>query len=118
MIPVEKAKEIREDLDLIMMVVFGMDRLGNQVVVTDGKTIADAECANNVGNELKNYLEWPEERCNHRLPERKCGNCHYWENLAEGHDMTHGYSGLCCFNPVKSPRDEYDIACAHIEPLK
>lgn len=113
MIPVEKTKEIREELGLLMVVVFGLDKEGNQIVSTDGKSFADAECANNIGNDLKNYLEWPEELCKNALPERKCRNCHFWEQ-----NQNMDEDGACCIAPVKVSRKGTDIACYLIDLLK
>lgn len=57
MIHIEKAKEIREDLKLTHLIIFGVDEKGCQHVATHGKSKRDALLSANMGNHLKKRVE-------------------------------------------------------------
>lgn len=117
-IKIEKIKEIREELDLSQIIVFGISFDGQQHVATHGKTKVDSKLAAEAGNSLKKVLQWPKDLCNSKPLERKCKNCSFWQQNYHrpGDPIDHPFHGKCLFEPSKVNRDENDIACGHFEP--
>lgn len=91
-IPVETAKQIREQLGLSHLVIFGVAPDGVQHVATHGDTEAQAREAAIAGNKLKASLGWPEGLCKSRPVVRECANCVYFKP-DYGIHCVNGWSG-------------------------
>jgi hypothetical protein len=117
-IAIRQAKQIREELNLTHLVIFGIDNEGMQHVCTHGGNLKEAKEAADFGNNLKRSLAWPERLCNEKPLVRICENCALWRRFQfDPNSLTPGpYPGLCFFEPTKVQRDSNDIACNHLEP--
>lgn len=117
-IRIGKVKEIREELDLSHIVIFGISFDGSQQVATHGKTKVNAKEAANAGNKLKSSLGWPDNLCHSKPLERICGNCSFWKmkKIEPGDRIPKPWPGFCYYEPTKVQRFEDDIACGHFEP--
>jgi hypothetical protein len=118
MIIIKKAKEIREELGLTHLVIFGLTADGQQHVATHGKSKIHAKEAATIGNNLKKSLKWPPELCNTKPIERICENCDFWQRNKHdpGYRIPDPFPGNCLFEPSKVRRVDKDIACDHFEP--
>jgi len=115
-IPISKAKQIRESLNVTHLVILAKDESGADHVATHGKTMKQAKESADMGNKLKRFLKWPEALCNSKPLERICKNCIYH---TEGH-QTPGYytpdKEECVIEPVKIFRRPDERACRLFEP--
>ncbi len=110
MIPIKKVKQIREDLNLTNIVIFGIDENLGQYVFSHGKTTADARRSAAFANHMRNFLKWPENMCNSKPIERICENCDYLRWNEKG-DVS-----ACMYEPQIIMRRPKDRACSHFEP--
>jgi hypothetical protein len=113
MIKINEAKEIREQLNLTHVVIFGVDKEGKQHVATHGKSKGQAIEAATLGNSLKNELNWPKQLCKSTPQERICKLCDYFKRgyHRPGDVIEDNKKGLCMYSPEPIPRYEKDIAC-------
>ena len=74
-ISIKKVKEIREELQLTHIIIFGIGKDGKQYVATHGKTVKNSKEAAEAGNHLKKMLGWPDNLCKDVPLERICKNC-------------------------------------------
>ena len=106
-ISIKKVKQIREELKLTHIVIFGVDANGRQYVATHGETEKNAKEAAIAGNKLKSVLGWPDYLCHDKPLERKCGNCEYYEpdyGIFTANGWTQdGSKGKCLLTPYKTP---------------
>ncbi len=118
MIPIKKAKQIREDLNLEAVVIYGVDEDGIEHVATHGKTTINAKQAAEIGNGLKKILEWPKNLCNSKPLDRICGNCSFFQRgyHRPGDVIQSNMYGKCMNNPEPIKRFEQDISCGNFEP--
>ena len=118
MISIKKAKQIREELGLTHLVIFGVTSDGEQHVATHGKSKIHAEEAAVFGNNLKAELHWPMEFRKSKPLERICEHCDYWQRgyHRPGDPIPGNRQGSCLYEPMKVVRYEEDIACTHFEP--
>lgn len=115
---VKKAKEIREQLDLRCIVLFGIDDDLGQHVISHGKDKINAVFAAEYANDLKEHLKWPKELCNAKPLKRICENCDYYRRnkVEPGDRIPSNWSGKCFLNPEAALRKEQDRACKYFEP--
>lgn len=78
-IPIARVKELREELGLTHLVIFGVEADGTQHVATHGDTEPQAREAATAGNRLKASLGWPTGLCKDRPLERICQNCVFFK---------------------------------------
>lgn len=118
MISIKRIKQIREELQLTHLVLFGIDANGVQHIATYGKTKINAEQAAEAGNNLKKSLKWPEDMCNSKPLDRICYNCSFWKmkKTDPGYPIPEFFPGKCFHDPSPIVRNENDIACFHFEP--
>lgn len=118
MIPIKKVKEIREELNLTHLVIFGKDEEGISHVCTHGKTRLDAKRAAEAGNTLKRIMNWPADLCEAKPLERICKNCEFWkmDKTDPGSRIPERWLGKCHYEPSLITRYEEDTACCHFEP--
>lgn len=110
MIPIKKLKQIREDLDLAQIIIFGVDENLKQYVASHGKTNLDAKQCADFANEIKKELNWPEKPL-----ERICDNCHYLK-WPDARGLQYGESHKCLYEPKAILKNPQSIACHHFEP--
>lgn len=118
MIPISRAKQIREEFGFTHLVIFGLSPDNVQYVATHGATVKQAKEAANFGNNLKRSMEWPEHECKTKPLQRKCELCTYWKRKKIDHSsrIPEDWPGNCMFNPEPSFRYAEDRACNHFEP--
>jgi hypothetical protein len=118
MIPIKKVKQIREDLNLSAIVIYGIDAEGREHVSTHGKMRLEASIAAELGNKLKKILDWPANKCNSKPLERICSHCEYWQRgyHRPGDVILANQDGKCLYEPAKVLRYEKDTACGRFEP--
>lgn len=118
MIPAKKAKQIREELGLTHLVIFGITPDSVQHIATHGKTRSQAAESALFGNHIKHDLGWPLKDCQSKPLERKCENCDYWQRgyHRPGDVIEKNMHGKCMFNPEPIKRFEEDRACGNFEP--
>lgn len=110
-ISIAQAKQVREQLGLTKLVLFGVDADGTTHVATHGQTEADAKDAADAGNWLKRELHWSEGKCNSKPLERICSNCAYHKP-----DPMGMAAALCLVEPKPVNRHGSYHACRHFEP--
>lgn len=117
MITIKQSKQVREQLQLTHLVLFGIDTNGVWHVATNGKTKLDAEESAKMGNHLKDKLEWPQFTRAKSL-ERICKNCSFFQRgyHRPGDVIESNMHGKCMFNPEPIRRFEEDRACGNMEP--
>lgn len=117
MISIKKVKQIREDLELTNLVIFGIDENLKHHVASHGKTSFDAKQSAAFANEMKKLLKWPENMCNSKPLERICENCDYWQRKKIDHStpIPENWPGKCMHNPDPVIRLAMDRACSHFE---
>lgn len=115
MIPIKKVKQIREDLGLTHIVIFGMVEGERNFVATHGKSAFQAKEASQYGNNLKKRLGWPLQLCRSEPLERVCKNCSFYK-YPNHSDITYGIEGKCMVEPHIITRDREAIACHHFDP--
>lgn len=118
MIPIKKAKQIRVELGLTHLVIFGITPDGIQHVATHGDSKLNANEAANAGNKLKKELGWPLDLCNSKPIERICENCEYWQRneIHYSERIPKPWPGKCLWLPQKIERYDKDIACCNLSP--
>jgi len=118
MISIKKAKQIREELGLTHLIIFGITPDHVQHVATHGKSKVDAFEAAHAGNALKSSLGWSSNLCNSKPLERICENCEFWQrdHHDPGYRIPDPWPGKCLFEPTKVKRHDNDIACSRFEP--
>lgn len=119
-ITIKETGEIRKQLGLTHLVIFGVDASGTQHVATHGGTPTQAKEAAKAGNNLKQALGWPDEMCNEKPLPRIHENCAYYEK-DWGHHCFNGWSGdgksgFCNLEPEKTKQIGAEIACMHFVP--
>ncbi len=112
-ISIKKAKEIREELGLTHLVIFGIDNDGDQYVVTHGESKYHARQAAAMGNNLRQNLGWHEKYCHEKPLERICGNCEFVNDSVSG-SGAHWYS--CIFEVTPVSVESSRKACGNFEP--
>ncbi len=118
-IGIKHVKKIREDLNLDMIVIFGVSEDGAQHVATHGRTVLDARIAAQNGNDLKKALHWPAELCADKPIKRICEHCDYWkirDYRNERAEEDGKWQGNCFINQTLVPRRNGDRACKEFEP--
>jgi hypothetical protein len=116
-IPIKKAKEVREQLGLTHLVIFGVDSDGVRYVATHGKSKVHAREAADAGNRLKSALDWPLHHCNSEPVERVCRTC----ESVKGHNAGSGqWFYECCVEPPQAVGKVSSVsgdrpACRHYE---
>lgn len=104
-ISIQKVKQIREELGLTHIVIFGMVEGENNYVASHGKSEIQGKEAAQYANSLKGQLGWPLQLCRTEPLKRICKNCSFWRKE------------YCMYNPEPIRRDGLDIACGeHFEP--
>ena len=118
MIPIKKAKQIREDLNLKGIVIFGYDETLRQHVASHGESKLDGVQTSAFANTIKHELHWPKDKCNSQPLERKCENCDFWQRKKIDNSMPlpENWPGDCMFNPEPIRRLAEDSACNQFEP--
>lgn len=111
-ISIAKAKSIREELGLQVLVLIGVDAEGRQHVATHGKTRTDAVNAAVAGNRLKAAMGWPAHMCEAKPVERICANCAFWRADSRSISGTRGHCHLYPNTVGKAA----DSTCAQFEP--
>lgn len=119
-IPISLAKEVREQLGLTHLVIFGMAEDGEQLVATHGETERHAREAAQAGNKLKGALGWPENLCKARPLERICANCAFYQAdygvfCVNGWSDPEGRRGKCLVEP-HAERVGKEHSCRHFSP--
>ena len=109
-IKIFEIKKIREDLNLIQIVILGIDVEGIQHVATHGKTKTNAKGAAKMGNLLKKYLSWPDDLCHSKPLERICSNCGFFKWTDSRFDPQ------CYVDPKPIFRESKATACRYFEP--
>lgn len=117
-ISIKKIKEIRENLDLTHLVIFGIDSTGEHHVATHGRSRIHAIEAAEMGNSLKEELEWAKALCRSRPLDRICEHCDFWQyhKIEPGDRVPENLPGECLFEPDKHARRAKDRACSCFEP--
>ncbi len=119
MITIKQTKQIREQLELTHIIIFGLSSEGMQHVASHGKTKAQAVEAAEFANKLKKGLKWPNELCNTKPLNRICKNCAYWDeekNPSVNYPERKDLPGWCGYNPTEIKRFDTAVACHHFEP--
>jgi hypothetical protein len=118
MIPVKRAKQIREEFGFTHLIIFGLSKDNVQYVATHGATVTQAKEAANLGNNLKRSMGWPEYECKAKPLVRKCEVCTYWKRkkIDNSSRIPEDWPGNCMFNPEPAFRYAEDRACNHFEP--
>lgn len=100
-----------------MVVIFALDKDGNQKVTTYGKSVSDSRCAAAAGNALKKHLGWPDDLCHAKPADRTCGNCRFFEGKISFDDewSDGGPIGNCMLEPKKVHRHYQNVACRFFE---
>jgi hypothetical protein len=116
-ITIEEAKEIREQLGLTHLVIFGVDADGMQHVATHGESSAQAKEAAEMGNQLKEALDWPADLCRSKPLPRIHENCEFYKR-DYGSWCFNGWSkdgntGHCHLEPQRTSQVGEEIACRH-----
>ncbi len=119
-IKIAQAKHWREEVGATHLVVFAIDRDGQQHVATHGESEQNAKEAAQAGNNLKAALGWPEDLCLTRPIERKCKNCTFYKP-DYGIYCFNGWSGdgsrgHCLYSPHPRTTTREDDKCAGFEP--
>lgn len=119
MIKIEQAKEIREQFNYTHIVILGIDEKGVQHVATHGKSKQNAKEAADMGNNLKQKLNWPSKHCNAKPLERICAHCDFWQRgyHRPGDVIQENQNGKCMYSPDPILRFEKDTACGQFIPL-
>ncbi len=119
MIKISQIKQIREELGMTHLVVFAIDKDGQQHFATHGETFANAKEAAKVGNNLKKSLGWPEDLCKSKPLDRICKNCFFWEADYGIHCFNgwsgDGSNGYCNFEPQRLAKSSSSY-CSKFEP--
>ncbi len=117
-ISIKQAKQIREQLQLTHIIIFGISEDGSQHVATHGKSQLHAKEAANMGNQMKKQLDWPAEHCKSQPIKRVCENCSFWQRDHIDHScrIPDNWPGQCLYEPTKIRRYAEDISCSHFEP--
>lgn len=116
MITVKRAKELREEFGFTHLIIFGVDKEGNQHLATHGNNKINAEESAKAGNIIKENLGWPKDLCNSKPLERICNNCDFWEPLpiSTSLPIPEHRKGQCTIIPGKVSRLHDDPACRHL----
>lgn len=118
-IPIGTVKEIREQLGLTHLVIFGVEEDGTQHVATHGDTERQAREAAIAGNKLKASLGWPESLCKDKPLPRQCSNCVFYKPDYGVHCFNgwsgDGSRGDCLVEP-KTQRVGKEHSCQHFSP--
>ena len=118
-ISIKKVKAIREDLGATHIVIFCVDKDGQQQVATHGQTNIHAREAASAGNRLKFALGWPKDLCKAIPLERKCKNCYFYEPDYGIHCFNgwsdDGSNGFCKVEPRKTAV-KHESGCSRFEP--
>ncbi len=117
-ISIKQVKQIREDLRLTHLVIYGLSSDGAQHIATHGKSTADAKHAAEMGNEIKQFLNWPENMCKAKPLPRICENCEFWQRKQISHSerIPENWPGKCMYNPEPIIRYAQDISCGNFTP--
>lgn len=117
-ISIKQTKQIREQLNLSHIVIYGISETGEKQISTHGKTATDAKQAAEIGNKIKKEFGWPQVFYNSKPLERKCEYCSYFQRgyHRPGDVIESNMHGKCMFNPEPIKRYEKDRACGHFEP--
>lgn len=118
-IKISQAKDVRQQLGLTHVVIFGVDASGASHVATHGETQRYAREAAKAGNNLKAALGWPADLCKASPLPRICANCVFFKpdygvwcfNGWSGD----GSTGHCLVEP-SATRVGKDSGCRHFEP--
>ena len=109
----------REQIDATHLVVFAVDREGNQHVATHGESEQDAREAAKAGNKLKVGLGWPEDLCRAKPLPRICKNC-IWYKPDYGLHCANGWTGDGSSGHCQYDRTRRAVTaaekCADLEP--
>lgn len=118
MIPIKRAKQIREEFGFTHLVIFGLSKDNVQYVATHGATVTQAKEAANLGNDLKRSMGWPDYECKAKPIHRKCELCTFWKRgkLDRTSRIPENWHGSCMFTPERAFRYAEDRACNHFEP--
>lgn len=118
-IPIATVKEIREQLGLTHLVIFGVESDGTQHIATHGDTEQQASEAATAGNRLKGSLGWPENLRKDKPLARQCANCVYYKPDYGVHCFngwsSDGSRGDCLMEP-KTQRVGKEHSCRHFSP--
>jgi len=119
-IKISQIKEIRKNLNLTHIVIFGVDESGKQHIATHGKTRKNAKEAAEAGNRLKKILSWPDVLCHEKPLERKCKNCIYFRHdygvFCSNGWSGNGSTGKCIAIPDSVVNKKEDDTCVYFEP--
>lgn len=120
--PISKAKEIREELGLTHIVIFGVDEDGNQYVATHGLSDQNAREAAIAGNKLKTALGWPENLCKDKPLARVHKNCAFYKQDFGMHCFNgwtgDGREGYClAFPDSRKKYDGEEHGCIYFQPV-
>lgn len=119
-IKIAVAKQIREQLGLTHIVIFGIDEKGCQYIATHGGTKKQAEEAAIAGNNLKIELGWHKDLCASTPLERVCKNCAYYSPDYGMHCFNgwtgDGSEGNCRYQPKSIKIEGCRIACIYFMP--
>jgi hypothetical protein len=118
---IARVKRWREEIGATHLVVFAVDKDGQQVVATHGQTERNAKEAAKAGNKLKSALGWPETLCHANPLERICKNCTFYKPDYGIHCFNgwsgDGSRGRCLATPTHPPlTTSADDKCAQFEP--
>lgn len=118
-IPIAAVKEIREQLGLTHLVIFGVGADGVQHVATHGDSEQQAREAATAGNNLKKSLGWPDNLCHDKPLARQCANCVYYKPDYGIHCFNgwsgDGSRGDCLVEPG-AKRVAKEHSCMHFSP--
>jgi len=117
-ISIKQTKQIREQLNLRQIIIYGISYTGVKQISTHGKTVIDAKEAAEIGNKIKKEFGWPQAFCNSKPLERICEHCSYFQRGYHhpGDVIQSNMHGKCMFNPESIKRYEQDRACGQFEP--
>lgn len=120
MISIKIIKEIRENLKLSHLVMWGYN--GKQeCIATHGKTIKQSKEAAEFGNKIKKNLKWLDCFCCTEPLDRTCRNCSFWQQYQYKPGAIipnpNNSIGHCMFLPKKTIRYEFDRACKEFESV-
>lgn len=116
-IKIRTAKGIADECGYDGVIILGFSNTHGQHVTTYGKTVQDSKCMAEMGNHMKEEMEWPAELCHAEPTKRICSNCSYYQPKR---DYYHDYrleGGLCFYDVDMKEREGNSRACHNFEGI-
>lgn len=113
MVSIKRMAELREELGLTHLILFGINEDNSQVIATHGKSEKQAIKAADYGNNLKKHLGFPEKMCNSEPVKRECYYCDFYQNPPGSFERLPGY---CCYNVPKQQVWSDRKSCGNFVP--